>query len=218
MFVILFGPPAAGKGTQAAALLESLKIPHISTGDIFRRNLKEGTDLGKQAKSFMDRGALVPDELVAEIVTVRLTDTDCAKGALLDGFPRSIPQARFLDRALELRGQKVHLVVNLQIPDEEVVRRMSGRRACMSCGATYHVSTKPTQVDGICDRCGKEVIQRADDKEETVKMRLVAYHEQTSPILGHYRETGVVRDINGIGAIQEITRKALELTENLRGQ
>jgi adenylate kinase len=216
MFVLLFGPPAAGKGTQAEAASGFLGVPQVSTGDIFRKNLKEGTPLGLRAREFMDRGELVPDQLVAEIAGDRLACQDCAQGALLDGFPRSLSQALFLDSFLEARRQKVGLVLNLEIPDEEVIRRMSGRRSCLHCGATYHVLSKPPRSTGICDRCAREVVQRADDHEDTVRNRLVGYHSLTAPILDHYRARGVVVDIDGLRSIEAVQVSVIEALRAIR--
>ncbi len=213
MNIVIFGPPGAGKGTQAGLIVQRVDIPQVSTGDIFRRHLKEGTELGKKAKSYMESGALVPDELVFDIAKDRLLEPDCADGALLDGFPRSLPQAVFLDKWLHGRDDRVHLVVNLQVPDEEVVKRMGGRRSCLNCGATYHVTWNPPASEGVCDRCGKELIQRSDDLEATVRDRLKAYHEQTSPIVDHYREQGVVADVDGVGSIEVIFEQVIAAIE-----
>lgn len=216
MFVVLFGPPGAGKGTQATGISELLGIPQVSTGDIFRRHLKEGTALGREARGYMDAGALVPDGLVFEIAKTRLEEPDAGAGALLDGFPRTLPQAGFLDAWLEEDGRRVGLVVNLLVPDEEVVRRMSGRRTCVSCGATWHVVANPTRQEGICDRCGSELVQRVDDKEETVRARLQTYHAQTRPIVDHYRVKGVVLDVDGTGAIEAVSGRVLAGVEAAR--
>lgn len=204
MFVIIFGPPGAGKGTQAARIIGAYPIPQVATGDIFRKNLREGTDLGLEAKGYMEAGKLVPDDLVSRIAADRLGQDDCVRGALLDGFPRSLPQAEFLDAWLAERGEKVGLVVHLVVPDQVIVERMGGRRTCTNCGATYHVAVSPTKVEGVCDRCGSAVIQRPDDNEATVLTRLTTYHEQTGPVVEHYRAQGVVADIDGVGAIDAI--------------
>lgn len=216
MFVLLLGPPGGGKGTQATRIVEKLGIPQISTGDIFRKHLKEGTELGHEAKRFMDSGALVPDQLVFEIVKTRFLLPDCEKGALLDGFPRSLEQARFLDKWLAESGKKVALVVNLVVPDDEVIRRLSGRRVCLDCGATFHVRFNPTKVEGVCDRCqSRNVVQRSDDREETIRNRLVAYHQQTAPIVDHYRAAGCVVDVEGLGRIEEISGRVDAAVERL---
>jgi adenylate kinase len=204
MFVIIFGPPGAGKGTQAARIIEAHPIPQVATGDIFRKNLREGTALGLEAKGYMEAGKLVPDELVSRIAADRLAQDDCAGGALLDGFPRSLPQAEFLDAWLAEREQAIGLVVHLVVPDRVIVERMGGRRTCTNCGATYHVAVSPTKVEGVCDRCGSAVIQRPDDNEATVLTRLSTYHEQTGPVVEHYRARGVVADIDGVGDIRAI--------------
>ncbi len=210
MFVIIFGPPGAGKGTQAARIVQAHPIPQVATGDIFRKNLREGTALGIEAKGYMEAGKLVPDELVSKIVADRLQQDDCVAGALLDGFPRSLPQACFLDAWLAERGMAIGLVVHLVVPDSVIVERMGGRRTCTNCGATYHVSVSPTKVQGICDRCGSQVIQRPDDNEATVLTRLATYHEQTSPIVEHYRALGVVADVEGVGSIDRIGDHVIE--------
>ena len=171
MKIIMLGAPGAGKGTQAKMIADKYSIPHISTGDIFRANIKNGTELGKKAKTYMDQGLLVPDELVVDLVVDRVGQEDCSNGYVLDGFPRTIPQAESLDAALEKLGSKVDYAINVEVPDENIVRRMSGRRACVACGATYHIVHIPTKVEGICDRCGSELILRDEDKPETVKKR-----------------------------------------------
>jgi len=209
MFVIIFGGPGAGKGTQAARIIDAYPIPQVATGDIFRKNLREGTPLGLEAKGYMEAGKLVPDELVSKIVADRLAQADCDDGALLDGFPRSLPQAGFLDAWLGEHGKAIGLVVHLVVPDEAIIERMGGRRTCTNCGATYHVVVNPTKVEGVCDRCGSEVIQRSDDNEATVRTRLATYHDQTSPIVDHYRAKGVVADVQGVGSIDAISEQVL---------
>lgn len=197
MKIIMLGAPGAGKGTQAKMLAEKYGIPHISTGDIFRANIKEGTELGKKAKEFMDKGLLVPDELVIDLIMDRFKADDCKKGYILDGFPRTIPQAEALDKALAAVGEKMDYAINVEVPDENIVNRMSGRRACVGCGATYHVKYNPTKVEGICDVCGKELILRDDDKPETVLNRLKVYHDQTQPLIEYYGKTGIVKEVDG---------------------
>ena len=179
MIIIMLGTPGAGKGTQAKMIADKYQIPHVSTGDIFRANIKNGTELGKEAKKYMDQGLLVPDELTAKILLDRVVQEDCANGYVLDGFPRTIPQAEVLDKALTELGDKIDYAINVDVPDENIINRMSGRRACVGCGGTYHIVHIPPKVEGICDKCGQELILRDDDKPETVKNRLNVYHEQT---------------------------------------
>ena len=197
MKIIMLGAPGAGKGTQAKMLADKYMIPHISTGDIFRANIKNGTELGQKAKTYMDQGLLVPDELVCDLVVDRVQQDDCQKGYILDGFPRTIPQAEALDAALAKLGAKIDYAVNVEVPDENIVRRMSGRRACVACGATYHIVYNPTKVEGICDRCEKELILRDDDKPETVTKRLNVYHEQTQPLIEYYTKQGALVEVDG---------------------
>lgn len=197
MKIIMLGAPGAGKGTQAKMLAAKYNIPHISTGDIFRANIKNGTPLGEKAKEYMDKGLLVPDELVVDLVIDRFKDPDCEKGYILDGFPRTIPQAKALTEALDKIVQKVDFAINVEVPDENIVRRMSGRRACVGCGATYHIKYNPTKVDNVCDACGKELILRDDDKPETVEKRLNVYHEQTQPLIEYYTEQGILKEVDG---------------------
>ena len=197
MKVIMLGAPGAGKGTQAKKLAAEYSIPHISTGDIFRANIKEGTELGKKAKAYMDAGQLVPDELVCDLVVDRIQQDDCKNGYLLDGFPRTIPQAEALDAAVEKLGEKIDYAVNIDVPDENIINRMSGRRACVGCGATYHVVYNPPKVEDVCDVCGKSLILRDDDKPETVKTRLDVYHAQTQPLIDYYAGRGVLVTVDG---------------------
>jgi len=193
----LLGPPGAGKGTQAVKIVEKYSIPHISTGDIFRENIKNETELGKRAKSYMDRGELVPDELVVEIATDRLTKNDCKNGFLLDGFPRTIFQAEKLDEFLTKRGEKIDKVINIDVEKDALVKRITGRRVCKSCGASYHVVNIPPKKDGVCDLCDGELIQRADDTEETVLNRIDVYNKQTKPLVDYYDKAGVIVNIDG---------------------
>jgi adenylate kinase len=197
MKIIMLGAPGAGKGTQAKRLAEKFTIPHISTGDIFRANIKNGTELGKKAKGYMDQGLLVPDELVVDLVVDRIKQADCENGYILDGFPRTIPQAEALDAALKAISEKVDFAVNVEVPDSDIVSRMSGRRACLNCGATYHVVTIPTKVEGICDTCGSEIVLREDDKPETVLKRLEIYHDQTQPLIDYYTNQGILKEVDG---------------------
>ncbi|MBQ9157146.1 MAG: adenylate kinase [Eubacterium sp.] len=204
MKIIMLGAPGAGKGTQAKMLSERYGIPHISTGDIFRANIKNNTELGKKAKSYMDAGALVPDELVVDLVVDRIKNADCMKGFILDGFPRTIPQAEALDYALNNQNEKIDYAINVDVPDENIIERMSGRRACVGCGATYHVVYNPTKAEGVCDQCGQELILRDDDKPETVKKRLDVYHEQTQPLIDHYEKKGALFTVDGTQDIQVV--------------
>ncbi len=197
MKIIMLGAPGAGKGTQAKQIADKYSIPHISTGDIFRANIKEGTELGKKAKTFMDQGLLVPDELVVDLVVDRIQQADCSNGFVLDGFPRTIPQAESLDAALAKINEKMDYAIDVDVPDENIINRMSGRRACLNCGATYHVITIPTKVEGICDRCGSPVVLRDDDQPETVKKRLDVYHEQTQPLIEYYTKQGILKSVDG---------------------
>ena len=197
MKIIMLGAPGAGKGTQAKKIAEKYQIPHISTGDIFRANIKNGTELGKKAKTYMDQGLLVPDELVCDLVVDRVKQEDCKNGYILDGFPRTIPQAESLDEALGQMGESLDYAINVDVPDEHIVNRMSGRRACVGCGATYHMVYAPTKKEGVCDVCGAELILRDDDKPETVQKRLSVYHEQTQPLIDDYKGKGILKDVDG---------------------
>lgn len=204
MKIIMLGAPGAGKGTQAKQIAEKYGIPHISTGDIFRANIKEGTELGKKAKSFMDQGLLVPDELTVELVADRIVKDDCKNGFVLDGFPRTIPQAEALDETLVQMGEKIDYAIDVDVPDENIVNRMSGRRVCLNCGATYHIVSLPTKEEGICDKCGKEVVLRDDDAPETVQKRLSVYHEQTQPLIDYYKKQGVLKSVDGTRPMEEV--------------
>ncbi len=197
MKIIMLGAPGAGKGTQAKMIADKYGIPHVSTGDIFRANIKEGTPLGKEAKGYMDKGQLVPDELTVKILLDRVAADDCKNGYVLDGFPRTIPQAEVLDKALTELGDKVDFAINVDVPDENIVRRMGGRRACVTCGATYHIEHVPPKKEGICDKCGSELILRDDDKPETVQKRLSVYHEQTQPLIDYYTGKGILKTVDG---------------------
>jgi adenylate kinase len=203
-FVILLGPPASGKGTQAARLREALDLPHVASGDLFRENLKNETELGRKAKVYMDRGELVPDDVTIAMVMDRLSQPDCAGGALLDGFPRTIAQAEALARALAERGHRISVVPNIVVPDEVLVERVSGRRLCRTCGESYHVRFNPPEQPGVCDNDGGELYQRDDDKPETMRQRLKVYWEQTSPLIDYYRDQGVLVEVNGDQAIDAV--------------
>ncbi len=197
MKIIMLGAPGAGKGTQAKRIAEKYSIPHISTGDIFRANIKNGTELGRKAKEYMDQGALVPDELTCDLVMDRIQQDDCKNGFVLDGFPRTIPQAEALDGALGKIGQKMDYAIDVDVPDANIVNRMGGRRACLSCGATYHVEFNPTKQEGICDACGAQTVLRDDDKPETVQKRLTVYHDQTQPLIDYYKKQDILKSVDG---------------------
>lgn len=204
MKLIMLGAPGAGKGTQAKKLAEKYNIPHISTGDIFRANIKNETELGKKAKGFMDQGLLVPDDLVLELVADRLSQEDAMRGFVLDGFPRTIPQATNLDETLKRINSQINFAIDVDVPDENIVRRMSGRRACVKCGATYHISHNPPKVEGICDSCSSQLILRADDEPDTVLKRLSVYHEQTQPLIEYYKSKNLLATVDGTLPIDEI--------------
>lgn len=204
MKIIMLGAPGAGKGTQAKQIAAKYEIPHISTGDIFRANIKEGTALGMEAKSYMDKGQLVPDELTVKILLDRVSKDDCKNGYVLDGFPRTIPQADVLDKAVSELNDKIDYAINVDVKDDNIIRRMSGRRACLNCGATYHIVNVPPRKEGICDTCGSELVIRDDDKEETVKARLLAYHEQTQPLIDYYNNKGILKEVDGTKDMNDV--------------
>lgn len=201
---ILLGPPGAGKGTQAVKIVEKYNIPHISTGDIFRENIKNGTELGKKAQEYMNRGELVPDELVVEIATDRLTKDDCKNGFLLDGFPRTVFQAEELDKFLSSRGEKLDVVIDIEVEKEELLARLTGRRVCKKCGASYHMVNIPPKKEGICDICGGELFQRDDDTVETVNNRIEVYKAQTMPLVDYYKKAGNLAEIDGSGELDRV--------------
>ena len=201
---VLLGPPGAGKGTQAVRLVEKYEIPHISTGDIFRKNIKEGTELGTKAQEYMNAGALVPDELVVDLVKDRLQQDDCKNGFLLDGFPRTIFQAEKLDEFLSESNQKMDIVINLKVEKEALIKRLTGRRVCKDCGASYHIVNIPPKKEGVCDICGGELIQRKDDNIETVENRINVYEDQTAPLIGYYKEAGSLVDFDGEASLDEV--------------
>jgi len=213
MRMILLGPPGAGKGTQAKDLVNKYSIPQISTGDILRKNLAEKTELGLEAKKYMDKGELVPDSVVVGIVRDRLKESDCAKGYILDGFPRTVPQAEELDKALAAMGTPLDKVLSIEVPDEELVGRLSGRRTCKACGEGFHVMFKKPKVDGKCDKCGGELYQRDDDKEESIKNRLVVYHKSTAPLIDYYSGKGLVAGVNGVGDMKDIFNRMVTALE-----
>ena len=204
MKIIMLGAPGAGKGTQAKKIAEKYGIPHISTGDIFRANIKNGTELGKKAKTYMDQGALVPDELTCDLVVDRIQQPDCANGYVLDGFPRTIPQAECLTTALDKLGQKMDYAINVDVPDENIVHRMGGRRACVGCGATYHVVFNAPKLEDTCDSCGEKLILRDDDKPETVEQRLRGYHEQPQPLIDYYTKEGILKEVDGTIDLEDV--------------
>lgn len=211
MKIIMLGAPGAGKGTQANQIADKYSIPHISTGDIFRANLKAGTELGKKAKEYMDQGLLVPDELTCDLVMDRIAQDDCKNGFVLDGFPRTIPQAEALDAALTKINQKMDYAIDVDVPDDNIINRMSGRRACLNCGATYHIVSIPTKQEGICDRCGNQVVLRDDDQPETVKKRLNVYHEQTQPLIDYYQKQGILKSVDGTQPMESVFGAIVEI-------
>jgi adenylate kinase len=211
MKIVMLGAPGAGKGTQAKMIAENYKIPHISTGDMFRLNIKNGTELGMEAKKYMDQGLLVPDELTVRIFLDRVAQDDCKDGYVLDGFPRTIPQAQVLEEALDKLGDKIDYAIDVEVPDENIIRRMGGRRACTSCGATYHIEHVPPKEEGICDACGQELVLRDDDKPETVEKRLRVYQEQTAPLLEFYKAKGVLRSVDGTQDMQDVFKDITEI-------
>lgn len=211
MKIIMLGAPGAGKGTQAKKISAKYDIPHISTGDIFRANIKNGTELGKKAKSYMDQGLLVPDELTVDLVMDRIQKEDCKNGYILDGFPRTIPQAEALDQALKALGEKLDYAIEVDVPDENIVKRMAGRRACVHCGATYHIVHAPTKVENICDACGGDLILRDDDKPETVTKRLTVYHDQTKPLIDYYKQEGILATVDGTADLEDVFKAVVAI-------
>ena len=213
MKIVMLGAPGAGKGTQAKMIAAKYQIPHVSTGDIFRAHIKNGTDLGKKAKEYMDQGLLVPDELTVDLVIDRLSQEDCQKGYILDGFPRTIPQAEALDAALAKRGEKMDYAVDVDVPDENIVNRMSGRRACVGCGATYHVVHNPSKKGDSCEVCGEKLILRDDDKPETVQKRLTVYHDQTQPLIDYYTGQAILRTVDGTQDMNDVFEAIVKILE-----
>ena len=211
MKIIMLGAPGAGKGTQAKKIAEKYAVPHISTGDIFRANIKNGTELGQKAKTYMDQGLLVPDELTVALVIDRIQADDCKNGFVLDGFPRTIPQAEALDEALKGLGAAMDYAIDVDVPDENIINRMSGRRACLDCGATYHIVTIPTKVEGICDACGSKVVLREDDKPETVQKRLEVYHAQTQPLIDYYQAKNILKSVDVTQPMEDVFAAIVEI-------
>ena len=211
MKIIMLGAPGAGKGTQAKKIAEKYGVPHISTGDIFRANIKAGTELGMKAKGYMDQGLLVPDEVTIGMLLDRIHQDDCEKGYVLDGFPRTIPQAESLTKALAEMGEAIDFAIDVDVPDENIISRMSGRRACLKCGATYHTQFAPPAKEGVCDACGSELVLRDDDKPETVKNRLKVYHEQTQPLIDYYKEKGVLHTVDGTQTMEAVFKSITEI-------
>ena len=207
MRLVILGPPGAGKGTQADFIIDKYKVPHISTGDIFRENIKNGTDLGKKAKSYMEKGLLVPDQVVIDIVKDRLTWDDTKKGFLLDGFPRTVAQAVAVDAFLDSQNKKLDSVININVDTGILVERAVGRRVCKSCGATYHIKNKPSKEEGKCDKCGGPLFQRDDDTEDTVKTRIQVYFDQTSPLIDYYKAQNLLLDVDGKGDMKETFKR-----------
>ncbi len=215
MKIVMLGAPGAGKGTQAIKIADKYDIPHISTGDIFRANIKGGTELGQKAKSYIDKGELVPDEVTIGMLLDRIAQDDCKNGYVLDGFPRTIPQAESLTDALKTQGDKIDFALNIDVPDEAIIERMSGRRACPKCGATYHIVYAAPKTENICDKCGTELIIRSDDKPETVKDRLNVYHQQTEPLIAYYKAAGVLREVDGTQELPKVFEDVVAiLSEN----
>ncbi|MER5668254.1 adenylate kinase [Streptomyces mirabilis] len=218
MRIVLVGPPGAGKGTQAAFLAKNLGIPHISTGDLFRANISQGTELGKQAKAYMDAGKLVPDEVTIGMAKDRMEQPDAANGFLLDGFPRNVSQAEALDEMLKAEGMKLDAVLDLEVPEDEVVKRIAGRRICRNDSShVFHVTYKQPKQEGVCDVCAGELYQRDDDSEETVRTRLEVYHTQTEPIIDYYAAQGLVVTISALGKVEEVTGRAMEALKSKVG-
>uniref|UniRef100_A0A832GMX5 Adenylate kinase n=1 Tax=Caldimicrobium thiodismutans TaxID=1653476 RepID=A0A832GMX5_9BACT len=213
MNIVFLGPPGAGKGTQAKILIEKYGIPQISTGDMLREHRAKGTELGKRAQEYMDKGQLVPDEIILDMVKERLAQPDCAKGFILDGFPRTVAQAEALDKILSEMNKKLDYALALVVPDELLVERLTGRRTCKNCGMMFHVKYKPPKVEGKCDVCGGELYQRPDDNEETVRNRLKVYHESTAPLIDYYKKKGILKEIDGSKSIEEITAQLISILE-----
>ncbi len=211
MKIVMLGAPGAGKGTQAKMIAAKFGIPHISTGDIFRANIKNGTELGKKAKSYMDQGLLVPDELTLELIMDRFTNDDCANGYVLDGFPRTIAQAEALTASLAAKNEKMDYAIDVDVPDERIVTRMGGRRACVACGGTFHIKYNPPKTEGICDLCGGKLTVRDDDMPETVQKRLDVYHKQTQPLIDYYNKEGILKTVDGTQDVDKVFEDILAI-------
>lgn len=215
MKLVLLGPPGAGKGTQASEIVKKYSIPHISTGDILRKNISEGTDLGKEAKDYMDKGSLVPDDLVVALIKDRLSESDCKDGFLLDGFPRTVDQADALDTELKNLNYKLDKVLNIEVDKNSLIERITGRRICKDCGATFHIAFNPPKEEGKCDKCEGELSQRADDTEKTVTNRIGVYSEQTEPLINYYEEKGIIANINGDQDIDKVFSEVVSALESI---
>ena len=211
MKIVMLGAPGAGKGTQAKKIAGKYGIPHVSTGDIYRANIKNGTKLGMQAKAYMDAGKLVPDEITIGMLLDRIHQEDCEKGYVLDGFPRTIPQAESLTAALKERGESIDYAIDVDVPGENIIRRMSGRRACLSCGATYHIVYNAPKKEGVCDQCGEPLVLRDDDKPETVQNRLNVYHRQTQPLIDYYKKEGVLAQVDGTQDMEQVFQDIVKI-------
>ncbi len=211
MKIIMLGAPGAGKGTQAKKIAQKYGIPHVSTGDIFRANIKNGTELGMKAKTYMDAGNLVPDEITIGMLLDRIHQDDCKKGYVLDGFPRTIPQAESLTAALRERGESIDYAIDVDVPDENIISRMSGRRACLSCGATYHIVYNAPKKEGVCDQCGEPLVLRDDDKPETVRNRLDVYHRQTQPLIDYYKKEGILAQVDGTQDMEQVFQDIVKI-------
>jgi len=216
--IVILGPPGSGKGTQANLLEEKWGIPHISSGDLLRAHVREGTDLGRRAKPYMDRGDLVPDELILDMMEARLSEQDAQRGYVLDGFPRTVPQAEALDRRLERMGQRLDAVIYLRVPEKELLRRLSGRLTCPKCGAIYHVDTMPPKRSGVCDECGTALVQREDERPDVVRNRLKVYAEQTEPLLTYYRQDGLLHEVDGTLGLERVPQEIARILSERGGK